>query len=88
MIDINICGNAGDHTSFAKPEFFRIELSALQDGAILVSLTATTVDDDEPELLDQEIARECVATIEDVLDLVRAHVRVVQVSESHSSYAL
>ena len=88
MFDINVCRNVGDNRSFPKPEFFRIEFSALLDGAILVSLTATTVDDDEPELLDQEIVRERVATIEDVLDLVRVHVRVVPGPEFNSSHAL
>jgi hypothetical protein len=41
-----------------------------------VSLTATTVDDEEPQLLDQEIARGRAATIDDVLALIKAHVRI------------
>lgn len=57
-------------------EFFRIELAPLSDGSIHVSLTATTVDEEEPQLLDQEIARDRVATIDDVLALIRAHVHV------------
>jgi hypothetical protein len=54
----------------------RIELASLNDGSIHVALTATTVDEDEPQLLDQEIARDRVATIDDVLSLIRTHVRV------------
>jgi DNA-directed RNA polymerase subunit RPC12/RpoP len=57
-------------------EFFRIELSGQRGGKILVSLTATTVDDEEPQLLDQEIARNSVSTIDDVLALIKAHVRI------------
>jgi len=57
-------------------EFFRIELAPLADGKIFVSLTATTVDENEPELLDQEIASDRVATIDELLALIRAHVRI------------
>ena len=42
------------------------ELSAL------VALTATTVDEDEPQLLNQEIARDRVATIDDALAIIKA----------------
>jgi hypothetical protein len=63
-------------------EFFRIELAPLADGKIFVSLTATTVDDQEPQLLDQEIACDRVATIDDVLALIRAHVRIAPLQPS------
>jgi DNA-directed RNA polymerase subunit RPC12/RpoP len=59
-------------------EFFRIELSGQRGGKILVALTATTVDEDEPQLLDQEIARNSVSTIDDVLALIKAHVRIAE----------
>ena len=49
--------------------FCPIELSPLQDGMIFVALTATTVDKEEPQLLDQKIATEKVTTIDDVLAL-------------------
>jgi hypothetical protein len=57
-------------------EFVRIELCPLADGRVFASMTATTVDERGPELLDQEIAREHVATIDDVLSLIRAHVNI------------
>jgi len=57
-------------------EFFRIELAPLADGTIFVSLTATTVDEDEPQLLDQEIASDRVATIDELLTLIRAHIHI------------
>lgn len=59
-------------------EFFRIELAPLTDGRIRVSLTATTVDEEEPELLDREVASDHVTSMDDVLALIRAHVRVSQ----------
>jgi hypothetical protein len=58
-------------------EFFRIELAPLFDGKILVSLTATTVDEQEPQLLDQEIACDRVGSIDEIIALIRKHVRVV-----------
>jgi len=57
-------------------EFVRIELSSLADGQLAVAVTATTVDDEEPQLLDQEITRDRVATMDEVVALIRAHVRV------------
>jgi hypothetical protein len=77
MLDIHTRTSAGRSPPVIRGvEFFRIELAPLEDGSIHVSLTATTVDEDEPQLLDQEIARDRVATIDDVLSLIRTHVRV------------
>ena len=52
-------------------EFYNIELAPLADGRVYVSMLATTVDDQEPQLLTQEIACESVATIEDALVVIR-----------------
>ena len=52
-------------------EFYNIELAPLADGSVYVSMLATTVDDEEPQLLTQEIARDTVATIEDALAVIR-----------------
>lgn len=52
-------------------EFYTIELAQLADRSIHVSLTATTVDESEPQLLSQEIARDRVASIDDALSLIR-----------------
>jgi hypothetical protein len=79
MLDINVRTTAdADSPVIRAVEFFRVELATLDDGSINVSLTATTVDEDEPQLLDQEIACDRVATIDDVLSLIRAHVHVCQ----------
>ena len=78
MLDIYARETAGQCALLVRgAEFFRIELAPLADGQILASLTATTVDEEEAELLDQEIACDRVATIDDVLALIRTHVRVV-----------
>ena len=77
MLDIHTRASAGRSPPVIRDvEFFRIELAPLNDGSIHVSLTATTVDEEEPQLLDQEIACDRVATIDDVLALIRAHVHL------------
>jgi hypothetical protein len=53
-------------------EFFIIELAPLADGRVYVSMTATTVDDQEPQLLTQEIAQDTVTTIDEALAVIRA----------------
>ena len=52
-------------------EFYTIELAPLADGRVYVAMLATTVDDQEPQLLTQEIAHATVATIEDALAVIR-----------------
>jgi hypothetical protein len=77
MLDIYGRASAEHHAPIVhNAEFFRIELTPLADGKIFVSLTATTVDEDEPQLLDQEIACDRIATIDELLVLIRAHVRI------------
>ena len=53
-------------------EFYTIELAPLADGGIYVSMTATCVDDEEPQLLTQEIVQDRVATITDALSLIKS----------------
>ena len=79
MLDIHTRASAGREPSVIQgAEFLRMELSPQIDGKILVALTATTVDDEEAQLLDQEIACERVNTLDDVVALIRAHVRIGQ----------
>ena len=81
MLDIYIRSPAGFKSKtplLHSAEFLRIELSAMADGKILTSLTATTVDEDEPQLLDQEVACERVASIDELLALIKTHVRIAE----------
>ena len=61
------------HTTITRKavEFYSIELAQLADGTFHVSITATTVDDEEPQLLSQEIGSERVASIDAALAVVR-----------------
>jgi hypothetical protein len=52
-------------------QFYSIELAQLADGTFHVCLTATTVDEDEPQLLCQEITSERVVSIDDALAAIK-----------------
>jgi hypothetical protein len=52
-------------------ELYTIEMAHLADGTIHVLLTATTVDDDEPQLLTQENGSYRVPTIDDALGVIK-----------------
>ena len=52
-------------------EFYTIQLAHLADGAVYVSLTATMVDEEEPQLLSQEMVGERVASIDDALAVIK-----------------
>ena len=50
MLDIYTRSSAGEnYPGVPNAEFLRIELAPQADGKILVCLTATTVDEDEPQ---------------------------------------
>jgi hypothetical protein len=77
MLDIYARSSAGISSPVVRnAEFFRIELAPHADGRVMVSLTATTVDDEDPQLLDQEIAIERVTTLDELVALIRTHVRI------------
>jgi len=80
MLDIQT-GAPAPIPSFPPIEFVTIQLAPHADGKILVSLTATTVDEDEPQLLDQEIAHERVASLDELVALIRAHVHIGRVPQ-------
>ncbi len=61
--------------NFKSLEFFTIQLSPLADGNVFVAMTATTVDEEEAQLLNMEIAADRVATIDDALALIAERVR-------------
>ena len=75
MLDIYGRTSAAPAALPASVEFFHVRISPLAAGDMFISLTATTVDEDEPQLLDQEIASASVTTIDEVLAIIKAHVR-------------
>ena len=66
---------ADTSTTRKAVEFYTIQLARLADGAVYVSLTATMVDEEEPQLLNQEIVSESVASIDDALAVIKKSLR-------------
>jgi hypothetical protein len=52
-------------------ESFVAEIAQLPDGTYYVSLTATTVDDVEPQLLNMEIETRRGASLDEVLSVIK-----------------
>jgi hypothetical protein len=52
-------------------EYFFAEIAQLPDGSYYVSLTATTIDDDEPQLLNQEIDSRRGVSLDEVLAVIK-----------------
>jgi hypothetical protein len=75
MLDISR-GLTAASCSLPPIEFLRIELAPLMGGTVRASVTATTVDDaaEMPELLDQEVVEQPVASVEELIALIRTHV--------------
>jgi hypothetical protein len=53
-------------------EYFFAEIAQLPDGSYYVSLTATTIDDEEPQLLNQEIDSRRGVSLDEVLAVIRS----------------
>jgi hypothetical protein len=52
-------------------EYFFAEIAQLPDGTYYVSLTATTIDDEEPQLLNQEIDSRRGVSLDEVLAVIK-----------------
>jgi len=53
-------------------EYFFAEIAQLPDGSYYVSLTATSVDDEEPGLLNQEIDTRRGVSLDEVLAVIKS----------------
>jgi hypothetical protein len=52
-------------------EYFFAEIAQLPDGSYYVSLTATTIDEEEPQLLNQEIDSRRGVSLDEVLAVIK-----------------
>ena len=52
-------------------EYFFAEIAQLPDGTYYVSLTATSVDEEEPQLLNQEIDTRRGVSLDEVLAVIK-----------------
>ena len=53
-------------------EYFFAEIAQLPDGSYYVSLTATTIDDEEPGLLNQEMDSRRGVSLDEVLAVIKS----------------
>jgi hypothetical protein len=52
-------------------EYFFAEIAQLPDGTYYVSLTATAIDDEEPQLLNMEIDSRRSVSLDEVLSVIK-----------------
>jgi hypothetical protein len=57
-------------------EYFTIQLMPLSEGGISDSLRSTVFDETDFELLDQDIANVRLSTLDELMALIRTHVRI------------
>jgi hypothetical protein len=78
MLDIALTRDSppGPLLNLTEPLFYTVELSRQADGNFFIEVTATSVDEEGPSLVNEELARDRVATIDDALALIRANVRI------------
>jgi hypothetical protein len=76
MLDIHT-GATAPHSSPTPPiEFFTIQLMPLSEGGISASLRSTVFDETDFDLIDQDIANVRLSTLDELMALIRAHVRI------------
>ena len=76
MLDIHAGATAPRSSPTPPIEYFTIQLMPLSEGGISASLRATTFDETELDLIDQDIANVRIATLDELMALIRAHVRI------------
>jgi len=81
MLDIQTGATAPQSSPTSPIEFLTIQLMPLAEGGISASLRATTFDETDFELLDQDIANVRLNTLDELMALIRTHVRIGTLSQ-------
>ena len=76
MLDIHAGATAPQSSPTPPIEFFTIQLMPLAEGGLSASLRSTTFDETDFELLDQDIANVRIATLDELVALIRTHVPI------------
>jgi hypothetical protein len=76
MLDIHAGATAPPNSPTPPIEFFTIQLMPLSEGGISASLRSTVFDETDFELLDQDIANVRIATLDELMALIRTHVPI------------
>lgn len=75
MLEIETYGRRALPAPVSPIEFFSVEIAPLTNGTLSVSVMGTIFDDEDLQLINEELARASVATIDEGLALIRAHVQ-------------
>jgi hypothetical protein len=76
MLDIQTGASSPPNIPTTPIEFVTIQLMPLADGHLSVALKSTVFDETEFDLIDEEIISERVTTLDELVALIRAHVRI------------
>jgi hypothetical protein len=76
MLDIQTGATAPHRYPTPQIEYFTIQLMPLAEGGISASLRATTFDETDFELLDQDIANVRISTLDELVALIRPHLPI------------
>ena len=76
MLDIYAGATAPPDSPTPPIEFLTIQLMPLAEGGISASLRSTVFDETDFELLDQDIANVRIGTLDELVALIRPHVRI------------
>jgi hypothetical protein len=76
MLDIHAGATASPNSPTPPIEYFTIQLMPLTEGGISASLRSTTFDETDFDLIDQDIANVRLSTLDELVELIRAHVRI------------
>lgn len=75
MLNTDARAAAPAFSSFTNLEFLRVELAPAMDGGVFLSLIATTVDDEDLQLIDQELLGARVDTLDAAIALLGEQIR-------------
>ena len=75
MLDIQTGATAPPGSPAPAVEFLTIQLMPLAEGGISASLRSTSSDEVDFELLDQDIANVRIATLDELVAIIRPHMR-------------
>ena len=76
MLDIHAGATAPPNSPTPPIEFLTIQLMPLAEGGIAASLRSTVFDETDLDLIDQDIANVRIATLDELMALIRTHVHI------------
>ena len=75
MLEIENRGRRPLPAAVSPIEFFSVEIAPMANGTLSVSVVGTIFDDEDLQLIEQDLARDSVATMDEALVLIRTHVQ-------------